>query len=113
MNESFTQKWQILDNSRLSFLEAADKLKIGVFGSVPLLQTKLFSGRVPNFSGLTTKSQKLLQFVRSIPNESLIAPLVGQKSPEHIEDNLTILLEPPVSKESFESVVQDLPKKKS
>ena len=110
MNESFTQKWQIVDNTNVSFLEAADRFKIGIFGSVPLLQTKLFQGKVPNFAGLTSKSQKLLQFVRSIPNKSVIAPIVGQKAPDHVDDNLTLLFEPPVSKESFESYLQDFPK---
>ena len=113
MNESFTQKWQMLDNQKVSLLDAADILNIGVFGSVPLLQTKLFSGKVPNFSGLSTKSQKLLQFVRSIPHKSVIAPLVGHKMPDHVEDNLNVILEPPVPKESFESHLIDLPKASS
>lgn len=109
MNESFTKKWQTIDNNKVSFLDAADHLKIGIFGSVPLLQTKLFQGKVPNFSGLSTKSQKLLQFVRSIPHNSIIAPLVGQKTLAHVTENLDIMLEPPVDKESFESFLRELP----
>lgn len=110
MNESFTQKWQTVNHKQVSFLEATDYFKIGVFGSVPLLQTKLFSGKVPNFSGLSSKSQKLIQFVRSIPHRSVIAPIVGHKDPDHVEDNLNILFEPPVPKEAFESYIADLPK---
>lgn len=112
MNESLTQKWQTVDNQKTSLLEATDELKIGVFGSVPLLQTKLFSNKVPNFSGLSSKPQKLLQFVRSLPHESVIAPLVGQKSPDHVEDNLNILFEPPVPKEFFNSFLPELNVKK-
>ena len=111
MNESFTQKWQIIDNQKVSFFEAADKLKIGVFGSVPLLQTKLFGSRVPKFSGLSSKSQRLLQFVRSIPHRSMIAPLVGHKSPEHVVDNLDLLFEQPASEEEFTSFLDELPRK--
>ncbi len=110
MNEAFTKKWQIVNNERLSFLEASDLLKIGIFGSVPLLQTRLFQGKVPNFSGLSSKSQKLLQFVRSIPHNSVIAPLVGQKKSEHVNENLEIMFEPPVSPESFESFLREFPK---
>lgn len=109
MNESFTKKWQTIDNNKVSFLNAADHLKIGVFGSVPLLQTKLFQGKVPNFSGLSSKSQKLLQFVRSLPYKSVIAPLVGHKSPEHVSENLEIMIEPPVDKESFDSFLREIP----
>ncbi len=108
MNESFTKKWQILDGENVSLLDASDELKIGVFGSVPLLQTKLFSKKVPNFTGLSSKSQKLLQFVRSIPHKSIIAPLVGQKNPTHVEDNLNLLFEPPLYEEAFNSYVQDV-----
>ena len=112
MNESLTQKWQTINNQKVSLLNATDELKIGVFGSVPLLQTKLFSNKVPNFSGLSSKPQKLLQFVRSLPHESVIAPLVGHKSPDHVEDNLNILFEPPVSREFFSSYLPELNVKK-
>ena len=112
MNESFTKQWQNLNNEKVSLLETTDKLNIGVFGSVPLLQTRLFQGKVPNFAGLSTKSQKLLQFVRSIPHDSIIAPLVGQKTPEHVNENLEIMFEPPVDPESFNSFLVDLPIRK-
>lgn len=104
MNESLVQNWQKINKKSVSFLQASDLLKIGIFGSVPLLQTKLLQIKAPNFTGLSSKAQKFLQYVRSIPHESLIAPLVGHKSLDHVRDNLDLMYEEPASKESFESI---------
>ena len=57
----------------LTILEAAKRLKIGVFSSVPLLQGKLIQSKIPDYSeGLTDPIMKLLQIIRSSP--SIIAP---------------------------------------
>jgi aryl-alcohol dehydrogenase-like predicted oxidoreductase len=72
----------------LTILEAAEKLKIGVFTSIPLFQGRLLRTKIPDYGGLTDQVSKLLQIVRSSP--SVIAPLVGQKEPNHVEQNLKI-----------------------
>ena len=88
----------------LTILQAADLLGIGVFTSIPLFQGRLLQGRIPDFGGLTGPVQKLLQLVRSTP--SVIAPLVGQKKPDHVEENLKIAEVPPLSSSEFENTVR-------
>ncbi|MDW0282958.1 MAG: aldo/keto reductase, partial [Nitrososphaeraceae archaeon] len=72
----------------LTILEAAEKLNIGIFTSIPLFQGRLLKAKVPDYGGLTDQVSKLLQIIRSSP--SVIAPLIGQKQPHHVEQNLKI-----------------------
>ncbi|HEY6588871.1 MAG TPA: aldo/keto reductase, partial [Nitrososphaeraceae archaeon] len=93
----------------LTILEAAKRLKIGVFSSVPLLQGKLIQSKIPDYSeGLTDPIMKLLQIIRSSP--SIIAPLIGQKKMDHVNKNNKISEIPPLSEEEFNLAIEILSK---
>ncbi|MEW6605241.1 MAG: aldo/keto reductase [Thermoproteota archaeon] len=90
----------------LNVLEAAAKLNVGVFTSIPLFQGRLLGSQVPDYGGLSDHVAKLVQIVRSSP--SVIAPLIGQKKIEHIEQNLQVANVPPLSIEEFKQAVKTL-----
>jgi aryl-alcohol dehydrogenase-like predicted oxidoreductase len=90
----------------LTILEAAEKLKIGVFTSIPLFQGRLLRTKIPDYGGLTDQVSKLLQIVRSSP--SVIAPLVGQKEPDHVEQNLKISSVSPLGSKEYKEAVEIL-----
>jgi aryl-alcohol dehydrogenase-like predicted oxidoreductase len=90
----------------LTILEAAEKLKIGVFTSIPLFQGRLLRTKIPDYGGLTDQVSKLLQIVRSSP--SVIAPLVGQKEPNHVEQNLKISSVSPMGSKEYKEAVEIL-----
>jgi aryl-alcohol dehydrogenase-like predicted oxidoreductase len=90
----------------LTILEAADRLKIGVFTSIPLFQGRLLRTKIPDYGGLTDQVSKLLQIVRSSP--SVIAPLVGQKEPSHVEQNLKISSVSPMGSKEYKEAVEIL-----
>ena len=90
----------------LTILEAAEKLKIGVFTSIPLFQGRLLKTKIPDYGGLTDQVSKLLQIVRSSP--SVIAPLVGQKEPNHVEQNLKISSVSPMGSKEYKKAVEIL-----
>jgi aryl-alcohol dehydrogenase-like predicted oxidoreductase len=90
----------------LTILEAAKKLNIGVFTSIPLFQGRLLRTKIPDYGGLTDQVSKLLQIVRSSP--SVIAPLVGQKEPSHVEQNLKICNIPPLDAREYKEAVDVL-----
>jgi len=70
--------------------EAARRLGIGCFTSVPLLQGQLAKGPM---DGALTAAQSALQFARSAPGT--IGPLVGSKSPAHLAEDLGVASFPP------------------
>jgi aryl-alcohol dehydrogenase-like predicted oxidoreductase len=83
------------------------KLGIGVFASVPLMQSKLLSPNVlPEFGGLSKPSHRAIQFVRSTPG--IIAPLVGQKSQAHVQENLDLLSTDILSEIEFSDLIKKL-----
>ncbi|HEX7031459.1 MAG TPA: aldo/keto reductase [Nitrososphaera sp.] len=90
----------------LTILEAAAKMNVGVFTSVPLFQGRLLDAQIPDYGGLNDPVAKLVQIIRSSP--SVVAPLIGQKKPEHIEQNLRVANVPPLSVEEFKKVVEML-----
>jgi len=90
----------------LTILEAAAKLGIGVFTSIPLFQGRLLGAQVPDYGGVSDKVGKLIQIIRSSP--SVIAPLVGQKKIEHVEENLKVANVPPLDGEEFKKAVRVL-----
>ena len=90
----------------LTILEAAAKLNIGVFTSIPLFQGRLLGAQIPDYGGLSDKVSKLVQIIRSSP--SVIAPLIGQKKAEHVEENLKIANFPPLADEEFRKAVSSL-----
>ena len=95
----------------LTILEAADRLNVKVFTSIPLFQSRLLKAQIPDYMGLTDQVAKLVQVIRSSP--SVIAPLMGYKKPEHVEQDLKIANIPPLNDEEFRDVVQTLLKRNS
>ena len=107
-DQALLKKNQKFDNSEISILETASKLDIGVFTSVPFMQGRLLApGVIPEFHNLRP-SLRALQFIRSTPG--VVAPLVGQKTPEHVLDNLEIMKIPPISEDEYLLLVQNLTK---
>ena len=105
-DQALLAKNQIIQNKPVSILESAVTLGIGVFTSVPFMQGRLLSpGVMPEFSDLKP-SLRALQFIRSSPG--VLAPLVGQKSAEHVSENLEIMKVPPLSNEDFVELVKKL-----
>lgn len=90
----------------LTILEACKRLNLGVFTSVPLLQTRLLSARVPDYSGLTDQVHKLIQIIRSTP--SVTAALIGQKNPDHVTKNMDIAKTAPLEESDFRKAVNML-----
>jgi aryl-alcohol dehydrogenase-like predicted oxidoreductase len=90
----------------LTILQAAAKLNIGVFTSIPLFQGKLLKSQVPNYGNVTDPVAKLLQIIRSSP--SVVAPLIGQKKQQHVEENLRIANISPLSEFEFKQAIQVL-----
>ena len=105
-DQALLTKNQILQNQNMSILEAATRLNIGVFTSVPMMQGRLLTpGTMPEFGELKP-SLRALQFIRSSPG--VLAPLVGQKTTEHVSENLEIMNIPPLSEEEFLALVKKL-----
>jgi aryl-alcohol dehydrogenase-like predicted oxidoreductase len=108
LDQALMMKNQSFDGKLDSILQAAVHYEIGVFTSVPLMQGKLLSpGVMPEFGDLKP-SLRALQFTRSTPG--VLAPLVGHKSEQHVEENLMIMNIPPFSEGEFELLVQKLTK---
>jgi aryl-alcohol dehydrogenase-like predicted oxidoreductase len=97
MPEAARARNQIVDGERLTLFEAAQRLRIGCFTSVPLVQGQLARAG-PKRNGLTP-AQTAIQFARSAPGT--IAPLIGQKRAEHLSENLEIASRPPWSEAEF------------
>jgi aryl-alcohol dehydrogenase-like predicted oxidoreductase len=100
------QNQSVGSEDNLTILEAAAKLNVGVFTSIPLFQGRLLGAQVPDYAGLSDPVSKLVQIVRSSP--SVIAPLIGQKKVEHVEENLKLANIPPLSDEEFKQAVRVL-----
>jgi aryl-alcohol dehydrogenase-like predicted oxidoreductase len=90
----------------LTILEAAEKLNIGVFTSIPFFQGRLLNANIPDYAGLTDQGEKLIQIIRSTP--SIIAPLIGQKKPQHVQQNIKIADIPPMSYLEYKEAVKKL-----
>ncbi len=105
-DQALLSKNQSFDGEKISILKLAEKMGIGVFTSVPFMQGRLLQpGVMPEFNELKP-SLRALQFLRSSPG--VLAPLVGQKSPEHVSENLEIMKIPPIPKDDFNSLVTKL-----
>lgn len=107
-SEPLLLKNQTVGNQEnLSILEAASKLKIGVFTSIPLFQGRLLHANIPNYKeDLTDPVAKIVQVIRSTP--CVIAPLIGQKRPEHVEQNLRLASVPPLQLEEYKRAINIL-----
>jgi aryl-alcohol dehydrogenase-like predicted oxidoreductase len=107
LDQALMMKNQVFDSTAYSILQAATKLGIGIFTSVPLMQAKLLEPNVlPEFGGLARPSHRAIQFVRSTPG--VIAPLVGQKSPTHVDENLELAKVPALSETEFSELIEKL-----
>ena len=105
-DQALLAKNQTLENESVSILESAVRLGVGVFTSVPFMQGRLLQpGVMPEFNDLKP-SLRALQFIRSSPG--VLAPLVGQKSIDHVSENLEIMKIPSMSDEEFLALVKKL-----
>ncbi len=105
-DQALLAKHQYVEGKNVSILESATRLGIGVFTSVPFMQGRLLSpGVMPDFNNMKP-SMRALQFIRSSPG--VLAPLAGQKSPEHVSENLKIMKIPPMSEDKFLALVKQL-----
>ena len=106
LDQALTVQNQTVNGKETSILDASKNLGIGVFASVPLMQAKLLDPNViPEFGGLKP-AHRALQFVRSTPG--IIAPLVGQKSSSHVNENLELVKIPLMSESEFSQLVTSL-----
>ncbi|HYR04003.1 MAG TPA: aldo/keto reductase [Nitrososphaerales archaeon] len=106
MNEALTQRSQRIADEPLTAFEAAKRLGVGVFTSAPLSQARLLNHtRVPELLG--SKALSLIQFARSA-HPAVVAPLIGQKGPEHTKENLRIATIPPLDEPQFKETYQGL-----
>ena len=109
-NEALFLKNQTVGAEKnLNILEAAAKLHIGIFTSIPLFQGQLLRASIPDYGGLSDQVAKLIQIIRSSP--SVIAPLIGQKKAEHIEQNLKVSDIPPMDEAQYQKAIQILLKR--
>ena len=105
-DQALLTKNQIVNENSVSLLESALQLDVGVFTSVPFMQGKLLApNAMPKFNDLKS-SLRALQFIRSAPG--VLAPLVGQKSKEHVSENLEIMKISPMTEDGFVTLVKQL-----
>ena len=99
MPEAAVQRNQVVKGEKLTLFEAAQRLGIGCFTSVPLLQGQL--ARVGPVADGLSAAQTSIQFARSVPGT--IGPLVGQKDPTHLSENLRLAERAPWAPREFEN----------
>lgn len=105
-DQALLQRYQTYLNNDVSILECAHGLGIGVFSSVPFMQGRLLQpGTMPEFGSLKP-SLRALQFIRSSPG--ILAPLVGQKTPAHVSENMEIMQVAPLSEDEFRFTLKKL-----
>jgi len=98
MTEAAVVRNQIVAGVEMTLFESAERLGLGCFTSVPLVQGQL-ARRGPALDGLTS-AQTALQLARSPPHG--LAALVGQKTPEHLAENLKLSEVPPLDPSRFQ-----------
>jgi predicted aldo/keto reductase-like oxidoreductase len=106
LDQALTMQNQIINGKEISILDASRNLEIGVFASVPLMQSKLLGPNILPEFGVLKPVHRALQFVRSTPG--IIAPLVGQKSSSHVDENLELVKISPMSESEFHQLVTTL-----
>jgi hypothetical protein len=89
MTEAVRVPTQCVGVDRVSLLEAAHRVDIGVVGSATLMQSQL-TRSLPDqvrstFPGFNSDARRAIAFAQSLP---LTAALVGMKSVAHLEQNL-------------------------
>ena len=105
--EAYSLRNQTVNSDNdLTILEACNKLNIGVFTSVPLLQAKLFDVKIPDYLGIDNQLLKIIQITRSTPN--VIAPLLGQKKLNHVKENIELAKVAPLNNSEFNEAIKIL-----
>jgi aryl-alcohol dehydrogenase-like predicted oxidoreductase len=99
MPEAAVQRNQSVKGEKVTLFEAAHRLGLGCFTSVPLLQGQL--ARVGPVSDGLSAAQTAIQFARSAPGT--IGPLVGQKDPNHLSENLRLADRAPWDRREFQN----------
>jgi aryl-alcohol dehydrogenase-like predicted oxidoreductase len=89
MTEAVRVPTQCVGADRVSLLEAAHRVEMGVVGSATLMQSQLAQS-LPDqlrsaFPGFNSDARRAIAFAQSLP---LTAALVGMKSVAHLEQNL-------------------------
>ena len=102
MTEAYLMKNQSIEGELLSTLEACRRLGIGVFTSVPLMQGQMLRYNPPELTGLDSTALINLQIVRSTPG--VLAPMVGQKDPDHVKENVRLARHPILDEERFAKI---------
>lgn len=106
LDQAIMIKNQTFDGKIDTILQSAKHHNIGVFTSVPLMQAKLLSpGVMPEFGDLKP-SLRALQFTRSTPG--ILAPLVGHKLKQHVQENIEIMKIKPIPEKEFLDLVKKL-----
>jgi aryl-alcohol dehydrogenase-like predicted oxidoreductase len=101
MTEAAVVHNQFVADERMTLFDAADRVGVACFTSVPLLQGQLAKGG-PKRRGLSP-AQTALQFARSAPGT--LGPVIGQKSSEHLSENLEVASVPPWDAAGFAEVM--------
>ena len=101
MPEAAALRNQVEGAERRTLFDAAHRLGVHVFTSVPLQQGMLAQAG-PTIDGLSA-AQTALQFARSAPYT--LGPMVGQKSPEHLSENLAVAERAPWTATEFNAAL--------
>ncbi len=101
MPEAATLRNQRVRGVRRTLFEAAHVLGIGCFTSVPLFQGQLARSG-PKRPGCTA-AQTAIQFARSAPGT--LGPLIGQKTTDHLAENLEVAAKPPWDEPNFRAML--------
>jgi aryl-alcohol dehydrogenase-like predicted oxidoreductase len=101
MPEAAVERNQVVGGTRLTLFDAALGLGLGCFTSVPLLQGQLARRGIaaPDL----TAAQTAIQFARSAPGN--LGPLIGQKTPAHLDENLALASRPPWTEAEFDKLL--------
>ncbi|HSA73005.1 MAG TPA: aldo/keto reductase [Nitrososphaeraceae archaeon] len=108
-NLAYTEAYLLKNQSvgkdtKLTILEVCNRLKIGVFTSVPLLQAKLFGAKIPDYLGYNNQLLKIIQITRSTPY--ILAPLIGQKKLQHVKENIELAKVAPLDNSEFNNAIK-------
>ena len=104
MLEAMTLRNQPTHGANRTLFDCARHHRLGCFTSIPLVQGQL-ARTGPSWEGLS-RAQTAIQFARSVPGT--VAPLVGQKQPTHLSENLRVAELPPLSTEGFRTRCAEL-----
>jgi aryl-alcohol dehydrogenase-like predicted oxidoreductase len=101
MPEAATLRNQTVQGEPRTLFDAARRLGLGCFTSVPLFQGQL-SRSGPKRPGLSS-AQTAIQFARSAPGT--LGPLIGQKTTDHLSENLEVAAKPPWDEPTFRAML--------